>query len=92
MAKAIFHSVRGQKSALVAIKPNEFQIGHTFVYISRAGVAKALKMKVKELESKGWGDELSFDIPDGYTVQPIVGEDGEVRTSNDGSELKTLVW
>ena len=92
MAKARFHSVRGQKSALVAISPNAFQIGHSFVYLSRKGVAEALKLSLEDLESKGWDDELTFEIPDGYKLVPIVDENGEIRTSNDGSELKTLVW
>ena len=92
MAIAKFHSVRGQKSALVAVAPNKFQFGHTFVYISRAGVADALKLKVEDLEEKTWDDELTFEIPEGYKVVTIVDENGDPRVAKDGSELKTLVW
>lgn len=92
MATAQFHSVRGSKSALVAVRPNEFQFGNTFVYISRAGVASALKMTAEELESKDWDDELTFAIPDGYRVVDITDEEGNVRTTKSGEALKTLVW
>ena len=94
MAKAKFHSLRGEKSALIGISPNEFQFGNTFVYVSRAGVLKAIGKKDSDFEkdTNYWEDEHVFDIPDGYKIVPIVDEDGVIRTAKDGSELKTLVW
>jgi hypothetical protein len=80
MAIAKLHSLRGEKSALIMLKPNKFQFSPTPVYIPRAAV-----------EGLKEGDE--FNIPDGYKVVDIVdSETGEVRTTKTGEALKTLVW
>lgn len=92
MAKATFHSLRGEKSVLIGIKPNEFQIGNTFAYVSRAGVLKAIGKTQEEAESLTWEDQIVFDIPDGYTLVPITDENGDEKTAKDGSTLLTLKW
>jgi hypothetical protein len=80
MAIAKFHSLRGEKSALIMIRANKFQFSATPVYIPREAVTG--------LEP---GQEL--EIPDGYRVVDFLDiETGEVRTTKDGIELKTLVW
>ena len=81
MAKAQFHSLRGEKSALVMVKPNAFVFSMDPVYIPRT----ALPDGIKEGES--------FDIPDGYKLVDIVDfETGEVRQAKDGSHLKQLSY
>ncbi len=94
MAKARFHSLRGEKSVLIGFRPNELQIGNTFVYLSRAGVMKAINKKAEDFELKKsyWDEELEFDMPDGYELSPITDEDGKPRTTEDGTPLQTLVW
>lgn len=80
MAKLIYHSDRGQKSALCLVKANAFQMSASPVYVPREAVAGMKK-----------GD--SIDIPDGYKLKPIVdGETGEVRTAKNGAQLNTLTW
>ena len=81
MAKATFHSLRGEKSALILVKPNAFVFSATPVYIPRT----ALPADIKE------GD--IFDIPDGYKLVDLTDvETGEVRTAKDGSPLKVLAY
>lgn len=94
MAKAQLHSLRGQKSALIAVKPNEFALGNTFAYVNRIGVLNALKKSEDDFKvgESVWEDNLVFDIPDGYKFAPIVDENGEVRKAENGEELKQLVW
>lgn len=81
MAKATFHSLRGEKSALILVKPNAFVFSATPVYIPRT----ALPTGIAEGEV--------FDIPDGYTLVDLTDiETGEVKTAKDGSPLKVLVY
>ena len=92
MAKARFHSLRGEKSVLIGFKPNELQIGNTFVYLSRAGVLKAINKSEEEAGELTWEDAIEFDMPDGYKLSAITDEDGKVRTTKEGEPLQTLVW
>jgi hypothetical protein len=71
MANAIFHSLRGEKSALIFIKANAFVFAGSPVYVP----ANAIPADAEE------GDSL--EIPDGYTLVPMVGEDGTVRRTKD---------
>ena len=81
MAVAKFHSLRGDKSALILVKANPLVFNQTPVYVPR----EALPANIKE------GD--NFDIPDGYRIEAFVDpETGEVRTAKDGSELKILAY
>lgn len=79
MAKAVFHSNRGEKSALILLKANEFVFSSTPVYVPRTAVA-------------GLSEGDIIDIPDGYKLADIIGEDGEIRTTKDGVPLKQLVY
>lgn len=79
MALAKYHSERGEKSALLLVKANKFQFVPSCAYVPREAVA-----------DHEVGDE--FYIPDGYSLAPMVGEDGEVRTTKDGEPLHTLIW
>lgn len=87
MGKATFHSLRGEKSALVGVKINEFTFGNDFVYLSRAGVLSAIGKTEEEAKKLNWEDQIIFDIPDGYKVVDI-----PERHAEDGSPLKTLAW
>lgn len=86
---AKFHSLRGEKSALILIKANAFQFSSTPVYVPRQAVADAVGVKTPDDIEDG----ASFSIPDGYTLVPIVdGETGETRTAQDGSPLLQLQY
>jgi hypothetical protein len=81
MAKATFHSLRGEKSALILVKPNAFVFQSTPVYIPRTALPEGIAE----------GDV--FDIPDGYKLVDLTDIDtGEVRTAKDGSPLKVLAY
>ena len=80
MAIATFHSLRGEKSALILIKANKFVFSTTPVYVPRAAV-----------EGLQPGDTL--EVPDGYRLVDIIDiETGEVRITKDGVPLKQLVY
>ena len=79
MAIATFHSNRGEKSALILVRPNKFVFSAVPVYVPRA----AMPVDIKQ------GDEI--EIPDGYKLVDIIDvETGEVRTTQDGTPLKQL--
>lgn len=81
MALAVFHSLRGEKSALIMVKANQFVFSASPVYIPRV----ALPKDIKEGES--------FNIPDGFTLVDIVDyETGEPRLTKDGQNLKMLAY
>lgn len=79
MALAKLHSLRGEKSALLLVKANKFQMQSECAYVP--------KESVEGIEP---GEE--FAIPDGYKLQPMTTEDGEIRTTKAGEPLHTLVW
>lgn len=80
MAKAKFHSNRGEKSALILVRENAFVFSATPVYVPRASV-------------EGMVEGQEFDIPDGFRCVDIIDvETGEVRTAKDGSPLKQLAY
>ena len=79
MAQAIFHSLRGEKSALLLVKANAFVFGSTPCYVPRDAVAHLSE-----------GDTI--EIPDGYTLVPMLNQDGTERTTNDGTPLKVLSY
>ena len=80
MAQVTFHSNRGEKSALVLLKPNAFQFASVPVYLARKPFEGATAGQV-------------FDIPEGYRIIDLVDiETGEARKTETGENLKTLVW
>lgn len=88
MAIAKFHSLRGEKSALILVKANQFVFGWTPVYVPRGPFTNEAG-EVLEVYTK---ENHTFSIPDGYTLVPIVDENGEVRTTTDGQELRQLAY
>lgn len=80
MAIAKFHSLRGEKSALILVKANKFVFASTPCYVPREAVAD-----LKE------GD--SFELPDGFKLVDMVDtQSGEVRTTEGGEPLKVLMY
>jgi len=77
MAIGTFHSVRGEKSALILIKANKFVFQASPVYVPRVSCEGMTK-----------GDE--FEVPDGYKLIPMVSEEGVKRTTKDGAQLYML--
>lgn len=67
------------KSSLILVKANKFVMSWTPVYVPADACA-------------GMAEDQEFNIPDGYTLVPLVSEDGEPRTAKDGSILHSLVW
>ena len=81
MAKAMFHSLRGEKSALIMIKANQFIFGASPAYIPKAALPEGIK------------ENEFFDIPDGYKLVPFVDfESGQIRTTKDGQQLHCLAY
>ena len=80
---AIFRFKRlteSQKSALILVKANKFQMAWSPVYVPAAAV-------------EGMNADEEGTLPDGYSLVPIVDiGTGEIRTAKDGSPLHTLVW
>ena len=79
MAQAIFHSLRGEKSALLLVKANPFVFSSSPVYVPKDAVA-------------GLSQGDTIEIPDGYTLVPMLNQDGTERTTNDGTPLKVLSY
>ena len=79
MATAIFHSLRGTKSALILVSANKFQMTKSPAYVPKDAV-------------EGLKEGEEFQIPDGFKLQPMVDADGVVRMTTDGATLNTLVW
>jgi len=79
--QATFHSLRGEKSALLLLS-TPFSFQRTPVYVPARAV-----------EGKEPGDIL--DIPDNFKLVPLTGLDEDnnevIRTTKNGIELKTLV-
>jgi len=80
MATAIFHSNRGDKSALILVKANAFVFQATPVYVPRTAIPPA--------RNKGG----TIEVPDGYTLVDMLNEDGTPRTTEDGITLKMLSY
>ena len=81
MAIAKFHSFRGTNSALILVKANAFVFNSTAVYVPKDAIPAGLD------------EGGSFEIPDGYTVAPMVDSTtGEVRTTKDGQPLHILTY
>ena len=81
MAKAVFHSIRGEKSALISVKPNAFAMQSVFVYVP--------KVACPANAEKG----TEFDIPDNYKVVDWRDtKTGDIRHSQSGEALKVLEW
>ena len=80
MAIAKFHSLRGEKSALIQVKANKFQMQWSPAYVPKEAV-------------EGLVAGAEFSIPDNYRLVPIVDiNTGEIRTSKDGHQLCSLEW
>ena len=80
MATAIFHSNRGDKSALILVKANAFVFQATPVYVPRTAIPA------------GTEEGGTIDVPDGYTLVGMLDEDGTPRTTEDGKVLKMLSY
>lgn len=86
MAKAtLIRYTDGNKSALVAVRANAFQLSSTLVYI---GAQPFLDAKIEP--------EGTMNIPDGFTIKEMsitndAGEVEQLKTKN-GDVRKTLVW
>lgn len=78
MAKAKFHSFRGEKSALIMVKRNAFEIQSHPVYVPKDAVIAVLG------DTPEKGD--AFDIPDGYTLAPMLDENGAPRTTKPDAD------
>lgn len=79
MALAKFHSNRGEKSALILVKANQFVFNWSPVYVPRAAV-------------EGMTEGQEFQIPDGFRLVPITDEDGVIRTTKTGEQLHMLAY
>lgn len=80
MAQATFHSLRGEKSALIMLKENAFVYNATPVYVPKAAV-----------EGKQPGDII--EVPDGYKLVDMIDiETGDVRVAKDNTPLKVLAY
>ena len=80
MAAAIFHSNRGEKSALILVKANAFVFQATPVYVPRTAIPA------------GTEEGGTIEVPDGYTLVDMLDEDGTPRTTEDGITLKMLSY
>jgi len=90
-AVAVFHSLRGEKSALVLVKRNALEFDSKPAYVPRVGIAHLIGVPIDELSNELAGTVVS--IPDNYRLIPMVSEDGEVRTTKDKKhELKQLTF
>lgn len=107
MAIARFHELRGQNSALILVKANEFVFGFTPAYVPRA----PFMQEVPALDDEGnpildedgnpttvmelkpeFVQGYEFKIPDGFKFVPIVDENGEPRTTKTGETLHQLAY
>lgn len=79
MAKATFHSLRGEKSALILVRANQWVFQATPVYVPKSAC-------------EGMVEGQEFDIPDGFKLVTMVDENGEARKTTSGEELKTLAY
>lgn len=81
MALATFHSLRGEKSALILVRPNAFVFSATPVYVPATAIPA------------GTEEGAIIEIPDGYKIVPMVDtETGEIRTSESGAQLCVLAY
>lgn len=85
MAIATFHSFRGEKSALILVKANIFQMSASPAYVPKEAVVSVLGAEPEA--------NSTFEIPDGFRLIPMVnGETGEVSVTTTGETLHTLAW
>ena len=96
-AVAEFHSLKGEKSALVLVKRHAFEYDATPAYVPRTSAAFMFDVPIDQLGDEHKG--LMVNIPDNYAFKPMVSKDGEVRTTDpkkhkDGKvfELKQLTF
>lgn len=88
MAQATFHSLRGEKSALILIQKNSLEFSKSPVYVPRAGIKDFAGKSAEELKK---GD--TFEIPDGFRLVDMIDpETEEPRTTKDGEHLKVLAY
>lgn len=94
MAQAIFHSLRGEKSALILVKANALVFNNIPVYVPREAVVQLSGRSMDELSKHNPKEAvINFQIPDGYRIESFVDpETGEIRKTNEGEELKVLVY
>ena len=85
-----FHSLRGEKSALVLCKANPLAFSASPVYASRSGVEAMFGKPAADLTE---GDEITYDTNvygDLNIVDMVDSDTGEVRTTKTGETLKTF--
>jgi len=88
MATATFHSLRGEKSALILVKNNPLEFSSSPAYVPRSGVQFYSGKPAKDMEQ---GEQ--FTIDDGFKLVDMVDpESGEVRTTKEGEPLKMLAY
>ena len=108
MAIAKFHSARGEKSALILLKHNELVFGWTPVYVPRAPFVHMVPtlgedgkpildenggpVLEQQVKPEFLNEDFRFDVENGYKLVPIVDDNGEVRTTKDGVELRQLAY
>ena len=85
---ATFHSLRGEKSALIMVQANPLEFSKTPVYVPRTGVEHFSGKPISEM-----AENDTFEIPAGFKLVDIIDhETAEVRTAKDGSPLKQLAY
>jgi hypothetical protein len=88
MATAIFHSLRGETSALILVKTNSLEFSSSPAYVPRDGIEEYSGKPAKDMEQ---GEK--FQIPDGYRLVDFPDpETGKPRTTKDGEHLKVLAY
>ena len=85
-----FHSLRGEKSALVLCKANPLAFSASPVYASRTGVEALFGKPIAEIKE---GDSINYDTNvygDLNIVDMVDSDTGEVRQAKNGEALKTF--
>lgn len=82
MAIARFHSLRGEKSALIGVKANAFVFGWSHVYVPKVAIPNV------DTITKG----TEFFIPDGFKLVDMINPDGNIATTKEGEPLKVLSY
>ena len=57
-----------------------------------AKIGDTIVVTVKDAIPAGVTEGASFEIPDGYTLAPMVDQDGVVRTAKNGEPLHILTY
>ena len=79
MATAKFHSMK-EKTALILVKKNILELQAHCAYVPKEAIPEGIEP----------GE--SFEIPDGFQLVPMVGEDGNAYTTKNGDVLNMLAY